>query len=98
VVLSEYFSEVKGFRVEGHCLHLLSDILALVLCGVLADYDNFTEISDYGEDNLNFLQKELDFKFLCGIPSEGTLERVFCYLCPQELSKSYNLKGFPIEN
>lgn len=91
MVLSEYFSGVQDFRVKGRCLHLLSDILALVLCGVLADCDNFTEISDYGEDNLDFLQKELDFKFLCGIPSEDTLERVFRYLCPQELSKSYNL-------
>ena len=44
--INSYFSVVTDFRVLGRCFHLLSDILGLVLVGVLADCDDFSEISD----------------------------------------------------
>ena len=59
-----YFSEVKDFRVQGRCLHQLGDILGLVLCGTLADCDDFSEIEDFGHDNIDFLKEELGFSWL----------------------------------
>jgi hypothetical protein len=47
---------VKDFRVCGCCSLLLSDILGLVLVGVLADCDDFSEIYDYGTQNIAFLR------------------------------------------
>lgn len=88
--MKSHFTEVQDFRVQGRCLHYLWDILGLVLCGVLADCDDFVEICDYGKDNIEFLQKELGFDFPNGIPSEDTLERVFKYLETQEVEKAYN--------
>ena len=83
------FSKVEDFRVKGRCLHQLSEILGLVLIGVLADCDDFCEIADYGRGNISFLRDELGFEFNNGIPSEDTLERVFKYLKTSELSNSY---------
>jgi len=89
--IGAYFSGVSDYRVVGRCLHLLSDILALVLCGTLADCDTFIEIADFGKDNEEFLKSELGFSFPNGIPSEDTLLRVFNHLKPSELQKSYQL-------
>ena len=71
--LKEILNKVADFRVQGRCLHLLADILGLVLCGVIADCDDFDEISDYGKDNIEFLRKALGLSFPNGIPSEDTL-------------------------
>jgi predicted transposase YbfD/YdcC len=87
--ISTYFSTVKDFRVRGRCLHLLSDILGLVLVAILADCDDFSEIFDYGVQNISFLQSDLGFTFAHGIPSEDTLERVFKHLKTNELSSCY---------
>lgn len=87
--IRSYFSGVKDFRVIGRCSHLLSDILGLVLVGVLADCDDFSEIYDYGTQNIDFLRSDLGFSFPNGIPSEDTLERVFKNLNVNELANSY---------
>jgi len=74
MTIPAYFDEVRDYRVKGRCLHNLGDILGLILCGCLADCDDFSEIVDYGEDNKVFLQSELGFGFSNGIPSVDTLE------------------------
>ncbi len=84
-----YFSDVQDFRVQGRCLYKLGDILGLVLCGTLADCDDFSEIVDFGYDNITFLQEELGFDFTNGIPSEDTLERVIRHLASHELENSF---------
>ena len=84
-----YFTEVQDFRVQGRCQHRLGDILGLILCGTLADCDDFSEIEDYGNDNIDFLREELGFEFFNGIPSEDTLDRVLRYLASDELEASF---------
>lgn len=83
--LQKHFTKIKDFRVEGRCDHLLSDILLLVLCGVIADCDDFAQIYDYGKDNEQFLRNELGLSLLNGIPSEDTLGRVLRGLKPDGL-------------
>ena len=89
--LPDYFKEVNDFRVEGRCLHPLGDILGLVLCGVLCDCDDFSEIEDFGLDRLDFLREEFGFVFPNGIPSGDTLDRVFRHLPPLELEDAFHL-------
>jgi len=87
--LSQFFATVKDERVVNRCSHLLSDILALVLIAVIGDCDNFSEIADYGEDNIESLRNDFGLSFPCGIPSEDTLGRVFKRLNNKELNNTY---------
>lgn len=86
--LQKHFTEVNDFRVQGRCLHELSDILIIVLLGTLADCSDFPEIEDYAKDKEAFLKEELGLVLLEGIPSEDTLSRVVRFLNPAELEKS----------
>ena len=85
--LERHFAVLRDFRVKGRCLHGLSDILVLVLCGVLADCDDFAQIADWGTDNERFLRQELGLNLSNGIPSEDTLWRVMRRLKPEALQE-----------
>jgi predicted transposase YbfD/YdcC len=87
--LIEQLDTIQDFRVKGRCLHKLSDILGLMLCAIIADCDDFSEIVDYGKAKKDYLITVLGFEFANGIPSEDTLDRVLRYLDPKELSKCY---------
>lgn len=87
--LPSAFSSVLDYRVRGRCLHQLGDILGLVLCGVLADCDDYDEIVDFGESEIAFLRESLGFSFPAGIPSADTLGRVLSRIKPTELEQCY---------
>jgi len=82
---AEFFDEVTDYREAGRCLHELSDILLLVLCGLLADCETFEEIYDYARDKEVTLRAFMDLP--AGIPSHDTLNRVFRRLDPVELER-----------
>ena len=82
---ADFFEEVTDYRVEGRCSHELSDILLLVLCGLLADCETFEEIYDYACDKEATLREFMDLP--AGLPSHDTLNRVFRYLDPTELER-----------
>lgn len=79
-----FFSEVKDFRVQGRCLHLLEDILMLSLCAVICGAEDFEDIENYGEQKEDFLRSFL--KLPNGIPSHDTIDRVFRHLDSNSLS------------
>jgi predicted transposase YbfD/YdcC len=87
--IPSYFKDVQDFRVINRCAHDLGDILGLVLVGIQADCDDFSEISDYGKHNIDFLRRELGFSFINGVPSEDTIERVLKRLNTKELATAY---------
>jgi hypothetical protein len=82
--LSHYFSEVEDPRVEGRCLHLLSDILMISLLTYLSGGTDYQEMHLFAQD------RGLDFKGLLqlpnGVPSADTFERVFKKLKPESLA------------
>ena len=81
--LSEYFSEVEDPRVEGRCMHLLSDILMIALLTYLTggtDYqDMYLFTKERGEEFTDLLQLPN------GVPSVDTFERVFKKLKSESL-------------
>ena len=78
--LHQHFSGIVDYRVAGRCLHRLSDLLLLILCGVIADCDDFAQIHDYGKDQEGFLKQQLGLGLENGIPSEDTLWRAMRFL------------------
>ena len=91
---ADFFEEVTDYRVAGRCLHELSDILLLVLCGLLADCETFEDIYDYACDKEATLREFMDLP--AGIPSHDTLNRVFRHLEPTELERCLSQWGTAI--
>jgi hypothetical protein len=81
--VSEIFFEIDDPRQDGKCFHLLSDILMIVLCGYLSDYEGFEEVYGYACDKEEVLREFLELP--CGIPSHDTLNRGFRRLDPTQL-------------
>ena len=81
--LSYYFTEVSDPRVEGRCLHLLSDILMISLLTYL------TGGTDYQDMHLFTKERGWEFEGLLqlphGVPSPDTFERVFKKLKSESL-------------
>jgi predicted transposase YbfD/YdcC len=81
--LSFYFSEIEDPRVEGRCLHLLSDILMISLLTYL------TGGTDYQDMYLFTKERGEEFNGLLhlpnGAPSVDTFERVFKKLKSESL-------------
>lgn len=73
--VAEFFFELDDPRRDASCYHVLSDIVMIVLCGYLADCEDFEEIHDYALDKHQLLKEFLELPF--GIPSHDTLNRVF---------------------
>ncbi|MBT9395660.1 ISAs1 family transposase [Hymenobacter sp. NST-14] len=90
----DFFEEVTDFREQGRCRHELSDIIWLVLCGLLADCETFEDIYDYACDKETVLRAFLALP--AGIPSHDTLNRVFRYLDPVQLESCLTRWGAAI--
>lgn len=67
------FAEVEDLRVQGRCLHRLTDILVIVLCGLIADCEDFEEIENFANDRQAFLGTFLALPN--DIPSHDTARR-----------------------
>jgi len=80
-IFVECFSTIKDPRVERTKKHLLLDILALSICGVLSGAENWQEIEDFGNENRSWFSNFLNLPN--GIPSHDTISRVFSALDPQ---------------
>lgn len=90
-VVSYYFTEVEDPRIEGRCLHLLSDILMVSLLTYL------TGGTDYQDMHLFAKERGWEFSGLLqlpnGVPSADTFERVFKKLKSESLQSSLEHYG-----
>src|SRR5271168_3067984 len=75
VSIKKYFARLKDPRVRKRTKHRLIDIMAIALCGVIANCDTWAEIVDFGTTHADWLKQFL--KLPGGIPSQDTFERVF---------------------
>jgi predicted transposase YbfD/YdcC len=66
-VLLEQLSVIEDDRDPHRVAYPLQEILLLVVCGTIADCDDYDAISDWGEDHLDFLRRFLPFHH--GVPT-----------------------------
>lgn len=83
--IKKYFTSLKDPRVRNRTQHRLIDIIAIALCGVVANCDTWAEIVDFGNTHTSWLNKFL--KLPNGIPSQDTFERVFAKINPAAFSR-----------
>ena len=66
-VLLDHLSVIEDGREAHRVAYPLEEILLLVVCGTIADCDDYDAISDWGEDHLDFLRRFLPFHH--GVPT-----------------------------
>lgn len=59
--LLEHFSFIEDTREPWRVAHPLPEILLLVVCGTIADCDDYDSIADWGEHHLGFLRRFLPY-------------------------------------
>jgi predicted transposase YbfD/YdcC len=85
-IFVDCFGSIEDPRVERTKKHVLLDIIALGLCGVLAGAEGWEEIEDYGHLHEGWFNQFLDLPN--GIPSHDTISRVFSALDGKALQSS----------
>lgn len=60
-VLLEHFSTLDDPRDVRRISHPLAEILLLVVCGTIADCDDYDHIAAWGEAHLTFLRRHLPY-------------------------------------
>src|SRR5438876_2553380 len=78
--IKKYFRLLKDPRVRNRTDHRLIDIIAIALCGVIANCDGWTDIMDFANNRIAWFKGFL--KLPHGIPSHDTFERVFAKIDP----------------
>ena len=69
--LLDHFSQVEDPRDVRRILHPLPEILLLVVCGTIADCDDYEDIAAWGAAHLDFLRQHLPYAH--GVPGERWL-------------------------
>jgi predicted transposase YbfD/YdcC len=69
--LLDHFSRVEDPRDVRRILHPLPEILLLVVCGSIADCDDYEDIAAWGAAHLDFLRRHLPYEN--GVPGERWL-------------------------
>jgi predicted transposase YbfD/YdcC len=78
--LLEHFSVVDDPREVWRVAYPLSEVILLVVCGTIADCDDYDEIADWGEAHLDFLRGLSEFHF--GVPCEDWLRALMNRIDP----------------
>jgi predicted transposase YbfD/YdcC len=73
--ISSYFSSIPDPRVEGRCLHKLSDILLIAVCTYLTGGSDYQDMHVFAKERGSQLPDLLELAN--GAPSADTFERVF---------------------
>jgi predicted transposase YbfD/YdcC len=69
--LLDHFAGIEDPRDVRRILHPLPEILLLVVCGTLADCDDYEDIAGWGAAHLDFLRRHLPYEH--GVPGERWL-------------------------
>jgi predicted transposase YbfD/YdcC len=69
--LLDHFAEVEDPRDLRRILHPLPEVLLLVVCGTIADCDDYEDIAAWGAAHLGFLRRHLPYAN--GVPGERWL-------------------------
>ncbi len=69
--LLDHFAEVEDPRDVRRITHRLDEILLLVVCGTIADCDDYEDIAAWGSAHLDFLRRHLPYEH--GVPGERWL-------------------------
>jgi predicted transposase YbfD/YdcC len=85
--IRKHFASLKDPRLNRRKRHLLTDILVIAICAVIAGANNFPQIEAFGKRRRHWLATFLTLPN--GIPSHDTFERLFQRLCPNTFQRCF---------
>lgn len=85
----EHFEGLEDTRQEGKVLHKLTDVLFIVLSGVICGLDEWDDIHFWAEapSTLEWFKKHI--ALTNGVPSLSTIKRIFNVIQPKELQTNF---------
>src|SRR5450631_1756253 len=86
-VLLQHFSDLDDSREPWRVMYPLKEVLLLVTCATIASCDDFDEIAEWGEHNLDFLRRFSDYHH--GIPCERWLRSLFNRVDPTLFARCF---------
>lgn len=86
-VLLEHFGRIEDPRDVRRILHPLPEVLLLVVCGTIADCDDYENIAAWGAAHLPFLRRYLPYEH--GVPGERWLTILMNRLDPALFSAAF---------
>lgn len=87
--IKNHFSSIKDPRTKNANLcHKLSEIMILILLGVICGADGWVQVEEFGKSRIEFLKTFLTLEN--GIPSHDTLGDVFSRLNPLEFESCFS--------
>jgi len=86
-VLLDHFGRIEDPRDERRILHPLPEILLLVVCGTMADCDDYENIAAWGAAHLPFLRRHLPYEH--GVPGERWLTILMNRIDPALFSAAF---------
>ena len=81
--LIECLAKVEDPRVQGRCLHLLIDNMAISVLAILCGAEGIKDIHSFALAKEQWLKKFL--KLPCGISSEDTIARILLLIEPSHV-------------
>lgn len=85
--IRKHFAGLRDPRVNRRRRHLLSDILVIAICAVVAGANNFPQVEAFGKRRRLWLARFLALPN--GVPSHDTFERVFQRLSPDGFQRCF---------
>jgi predicted transposase YbfD/YdcC len=80
-LLLDHFGLIEDDREPWRVAHPLPEVLLLAVCGTIGACDDFDEIAEWGEDNLDFLRRFLPYHH--GVPGARWLRILMNRVDPQ---------------
>lgn len=85
--LVRHFASLTDPRVRRRRRHLLADIIAIAICGVVCGCKSWKEVALYGRNKADWLKTFLELPN--GIPSKDTFRRVFARIKPAAFQQCF---------
>ena len=85
--LLEHFASIEDPRDVRRILHPLREVLLLVVCGTIADCDDYDAVADWGEAQLDFLRQHLPYAH--GVPGGRWLTTLMNRINPALFSAAF---------
>lgn len=80
--LDIYFELVEDIRSQAHITYKLSDVLFLIVCGIISGCNDLEVIIEFGEERIEFFKKHTELE---NIPCLSTLSNILKVINPEHL-------------